>query len=425
MSLFFHADDPIVIPTLDGGTPTSVLEGFGIGEYVGNPLYTVIPEHVLASILLVLAPIVIWLTVKLVRTFAARGGRRATAVVDAFRSASIPRRIAAVALWYSALIHGVLVLTHEPSGYSVLYIAGAALLSFAGWWTVRSVRGKLSAAILIGSIATFWILGAPADQLGMATKLLELFALGLVSLAGTEGATRLRRLAPAGVVALVVLTGVSAWIGAFATVGADGGHHGGEYPDPGTLVPYIDRLEPTAEELHYAADLHADLVLAMDKYRDPAVAEQAGYNVGTVIGSDHHAQNKSLIGDGRILDPEYPESLIYAKTLSGPVLVGVMFEMDGFTDKGPTDGGPIMLWHAHENVCFGLTPPLLAGLESPFGMCPVGSFNIPRTGEMLHAWILPDVPFDEQWGHIDEDWLADYLLEHSQQLVAGAAAMQP
>jgi hypothetical protein len=205
------------------------------------------------------------------------------------------------------------------------------------------------------------------------------------------------------------VTGLAAWIGAFATVGADGGHHGGEYPAPGTLVPYIDRLEPTDEESDFAADLYTELVVAMDKYHDPAVAERAGYNVGTIRGTDHHAQNPALIGDGRILDPEYPESLIYAEAPDGPVLVGVMFEMDGISDKGPTDGGPIMLWHAHENVCFSVTPPALAGLESPFGGCPYGSINIPQTGQMLHAWILPGVPPEDHWGHVDEDWLAAYL----------------
>lgn len=418
VSLLFHADDPIVVPNPDGGARTNVLDGFEIGEYVGSPLYTVIDEHVLAAILLVLAPIVVWLAIRAVRLLAGRGGRRATAIYDAFEGASIPRRLAGVALWYSAVIHVVLVLTHEPSFYSILYVLGGVTLAFAGWWTVRGVRGGLATAVVVGSIVTFWVLGAPADQVGMVTKLLELFALGLVALTGSEESGRVRRLAPTGVVTLVVLTGIAAWIGAFATVGADGGHHGGEYPEPGTLVPYIDRLEPTAEEAHYAQDLHADLVRAMQKYRDPADAELAGYNVGVVIGTDHHAQNPDLIGDGRILDPEYPESLIYAETANGPVLVGVMFEMDGFSDRGPTDGGPIMLWHAHENVCFGLTPPLLAGLESPFGMCPVGSINLPRTGEMLHAWILPGVPAEEQWGHVDEEWLADYLREHSQHLAA-------
>jgi hypothetical protein len=60
------------------------------------------------------------------------------------------------------------------------------------------------------------------------------------------------------------------------------------------------------------------------------------------------------------------------------------------------------------SVCFPLG---LAGLESPFGVCPIGSVNIPKTGEMLHMWTLPGVPIEDHWGHIDEDWLDAYLAD--------------
>jgi hypothetical protein len=416
--MYFHVDDPIVRAP-QPGAKVNTLDGFEIGEYVGNPLFTVVDEHVVAAALLVLAPLVIWIAVRFIRMLAGRGVGFAAKCVDAFASASLVRRIATISLWYSAGIHALLIVTHEPGIYSVLYGVGAVLLSLAGWWAVRGRRSRWVVAFTVGSIMTYWLLGAPADQLGLATKLLELFALGLLAFPSGEPTGRMRRLAPAGLAVLIAFTGVAAWIGAFATVGADGGHHGGEYPDPATLVPYIDRLEPNADEEHYAADLYAELLVEMEKYRDPAVAELAGYNVGTVTGTDHHAQNPSLIGDGRILDPAYPESLIYAETTEGPVLVGVMFEMDGFQDRGPTDGGPLMLWHAHENVCFGVLPPALAGLESPFGMCPMGSVNIPRTGEMLHAWIMPGVPVEDQWGHVDEEWYEDYLATYAHRLVDG------
>jgi hypothetical protein len=87
----------------------------------------------------------------------------------------------------------------------------------------------------------------------------------------------------------------------------------------------------------------------------------------------------------------------------------VLFEMDGLTDPGPRVGGPITVWHSHENVCFSLTPPALAGLVSPYGVCPLGSVNIPSTGEMPHAWVMPDVPYEDHWGHVEEEWLDAYL----------------
>ncbi len=407
MSVLLHTDTPIVVPA-DPAAPESVLEGFSVGDRVGNPLYTVVDEHFLAAILLVMAPLVIWLTGRAIRALASREMPWAVMLVNAYDAATLPRRVAAWSIALSALLHGSLVLGHELSWYTALYAVGAGALGVAAVWTIRAMRGRLVAAAVVGSIVTFWVLGAPADQLGIATKLLELFALALLIVPKAEDG-RLRRLRPASLVILVVFTGLAAWVGAFGTAGADGGHHGGEYPEPGTVVPYIERLEASDEELHYSEDLYWATVAAIDKFGDTAVAEAAGYPVGTVRGRDHHVQNAGLIGDGRILDPEFPETLIYAEAVGGPILIGVMFEMDGFRDSGPMDAGPIIVWHGHDNVCFGFLPLGLAGLESPFGGCPIGSVNIPMTGEMLHAWTLPGVPIEDHWGHIDEEWLDQYL----------------
>ncbi|MGI9529543.1 MAG: hypothetical protein ACR2NG_07525, partial [Acidimicrobiia bacterium] len=128
-----------------------------------------------------------------------------------------------------------------------------------------------------------------------------------------------------------------------------------------------------------------------------------------VYGLDHHANNPAYLNDGRVLDPERPESLIYAESAAGPILVGVMFETDGIGAVGPTTGGPLMLWHSHEKVCLSLLPPGLAGLESPFGSCPIGSINLPITGEMLHGWMIPGVADEDKWGHLEDGWLENYV----------------
>ncbi|MDJ0791905.1 MAG: hypothetical protein QNJ71_08415 [Acidimicrobiia bacterium] len=405
MSILAHADDPIVRP-VEPGQRANLLEGFEVGDQVGNPLYGVVDEHVLAVIVLIAAPLLVWIGGWVVRMLAQAGSSHAQRVLDRHRGADLRLRIASWAIAISALIHAILVFTHEPTLYTVLYAGGAVALAWASW-AVLGTRRRTAAAVVVASVVTFWFLGAPADQLGVATKLLELFALVLLAYPAEQGDSR--RFRVAGTVSLVVLTGVAAWIGAFATVGADGGHHGGEYPEPGTLVPYIDRLEPTADEAHFATDLYWETYAAIDRYRDVAVAEAAGYEVGVVRGTDHHAQNPSFIGDGRILDPEYPESLIYAESPGGPVLIGVMFETDGIGQAGPTDGGPIMLWHSHENICISVIPFGLAGLESPFGSCPVGALNLPITGEMLHAWMIPGIPDEDKWGHVDDGFVESYL----------------
>ena len=397
--MVFHEDEPIVVPEGEN----TLLEGFQLGDQVGNPLYTIIDEHVLAAMLLIAIPLLIAGVIMLIRR-AARTQPWAKRIVASYELLSLPRRFAMWMVAASALIHLTLVLTHEPSAYTSAYLLGAAALAAASRWLLVGRRTGLVVLIVVGSVVAFWFLGAPADQVSMATKLLELFAVALLAIPGPG-----RRFAPTGVVALVVVTGVAAWIGAFATAGEDGGHHGGEYPEPGTMVPYIDRLEATAQE-HEAADaLYAELLVAVEPYRDPDVARAAGYQVGEIRGTDYHAQNPDLVGDGRIFDPEYPESLVYAQSINGPVLVGVMFEMDGFSDPGPRIGGPITVWHGHENICISLTPPAVAGLLSPYGVCPIGSVNLPETGDMLHAWVTPGVPYEDRWGHVDEEWINEYL----------------
>ena len=400
MMWLVRRDDPIRPPDDGAG---SVLDGFELGDQVGNPLYTVIDEHALAAVTLIVLPLLLWAAVRFVRRSAQRKRVWAMRGIDDYDALTLPRRVAVWMVASSATIHLILAVTHEPSPYRAAYLGGAVLLGFAARWLLSGRRTRWAVMVIVGSIVGFWFLGAPADQLSMATKLLELFALALV--AASAG----RRLAPTGVVTLVVLTGVAAWIGAFATAGADGGHHGGEFPEPGTVVPYIDRLEATEEEQAAADAVYASLLASVERYRDPEVARAAGYQVGEIRGPDHHAHNPDLIGDGHILDPEYPESLIYARSIDGPVLVGVMFAMDGLSDPGPRIGGPITVWHSHENLCFSITPVALAGLLSPYGVCPLGSVNIRVTGEMLHVWVAPGVPYEDRWGHVDEEWMNEYL----------------
>ncbi len=407
-SLWFHADEPIVVPSSDGSGGATVLEGFNIGDNVGNPLYTVVNEHLAAVVMLLLLPLLTWMAIRFVRVLANRGMPRAVGIRVKVADAPLNRRVAALAVAWSAVLHAVLVFSHDVSFYTALYAAGAAALGWAAW-SIVSARRRSAVSIVVVSIAAYWFLGAPPDQLGLFVKLMELLALALLAIPTADAQRRLRRMAPAGVVCLVVLTSFAAWIGAFATVGADGGHHGGEFPSPATLVPYVERLEPTPAEAAFADEVYWATVAAVGKYQDPSAAQAAGYDVGTIRGLDHHAQNPDLVGDGRILDPEYLESLIYAETPHGPILVGVMFETDGIWDTGPTDGGPIIMWHRHENVCFSLLPPAIAGIESPFGICPLGSLNIPYTGEMVHAWTLPGMPEEDHWGHLDDEWLEAYI----------------
>ena len=404
MGVLAHEDE-VVVPVSEEGTRQNLLEGFEIGDQVGNPLYSVVDEHSAVIALLLLMPVIGLLTVRWLRSRAGQGGSRSARLLEDYERLPLARRWAVWALATSALIHLLLVFTHEFSEYSALYLAGALGLALAARWTLRGTDSKKAAMIVVASVVGFWFFGAPPDEVGVVTKLIELFALALLVV--PEG-DRSRRLAPIGVVILVVLNGVAIWVGAFAAEGEDGGHHGGEYPGPGTVVPYIERLEPTASEQAAADELYQQVKAALVKFEDPHVAEAHGYDVFPIVGQDHHADNPAYLADGRIFDPERPETLVYADSPRGPVLLGAMFQMPG-TEPGPRVGGPLTVWHSHENVCLSLTPPALVGLLSPYGVCPLGAINIPGTNEMIHAWTLPGV--EDEWGHIEDDWL-DHQLNH-------------
>ena len=92
--------------------------------------------------------------------------------------------------------------------------------------------------------------------------------------------------------------------------------------------------------------------------------------------------------DGRVLDPERPEFLMYYETEAGERLAGFMFYQESHYAHGPQFGGPLTVWHYHilrAPMCWhgGLPvdPP------TPQGICELGTAEI-RTPEMLHVWFV-------------------------------------
>jgi hypothetical protein len=264
--------------------------------------------------------------------------------------------------------------------------------------------------LLVGSLVAYWVSvlgGEPPDQVGLATKLVEIAALAIVLRPVRRAAWR-STAASAATVTFVVATSAVAWGGAFAVAGGPAGHHHGDgYPAPASRMPAVGHAEPTSAETEGTRRLQAATAVAIAPYADPRVAVAAGYEVGEIVGLDHHAGNPAYEHDGRILDPERPESIIYAAGPHGPVLMGAMFTMEGLGQPGPRIGGPLTVWHAHEHVCLSFVPPGLAGILSPLGGCPVGSLDFPITGEMIHVWTVPGAP--QPFGDLDEAWRAAYV----------------
>jgi len=97
-----------------------------------------------------------------------------------------------------------------------------------------------------------------------------------------------------------------------------------------------------------------------------------------------HYFNTAYTRDGRILDPERPESLVYLGMPDGTAkLVGVLYRMPSPDQPGPRVGGPLTVWHAHDNLC--TANGRVAGKLSN-GRCTSGTLT--PTPEMLHVWVV-------------------------------------
>lgn len=361
---------------------------------VGSPLYRVLPHHVPGLVAGLLLPGALWLVLR------RRAARRLRA----------DELFAAWLLLVSAGVHAGLVVGEEEPVLELLFALDAVALVVLTRRLLRGRSWRLPAGLLLsGSIVAYAVAvlaDEPPDQVGLATKLVELAALAVVLT--PRRPTRLRRFAASSAtVSLVVVMGLAAWVGAFAAAERGGGGHHGAVPMPGFIAPAAEERKPTRSERFAARRFYRKAARALRKYRDTAVAARAGYQVNGIVGSDFHAANAKYASDGRIFDPARPESLVYAKAGGKPVLLGAVYEMPEIDRPGPAIGGPLTPWHAHENVCFSLVPPALSGLVSPFGGCPVGSIAIPVTPEMIHVWVVPGAP--SRFGELDDAWRASYL----------------
>ena len=124
---------------------------------------------------------------------------------------------------------------------------------------------------------------------------------------------------------------------------------------------------------------------AVAKYRDLSVAKAAGYvpitnpNYPVV-----HYLNPAYMNMKDVMNPTTVDSLVYATTPYGPVLVAAMYLMPG-PGNGPMPYGCLVQWHAHTNLCTSATTHQIDG----FTPCPPGTYHYGSTPMMTHVWQVP------------------------------------
>ncbi len=150
--------------------------------------------------------------------------------------------------------------------------------------------------------------------------------------------------------------------------------------DPPTLASGTAEQRAAADHLweetqkataryHSLANARADGYFAFNPFTDPLV----------------HYVNPAYMQDGRILDPEHVESLVYENTLRGPVLVAAMYSLEDPNAAPPDVGGQLTPWHRHDDLCFTQGGEVVGAAPA----CPQGSATY-YTPWMLHVWLVPN-----------------------------------
>ncbi len=125
---------------------------------------------------------------------------------------------------------------------------------------------------------------------------------------------------------------------------------------------------------------------AVARYQNLDAAKADGYFA--ITSTDYpvvHYLNPKYMNNNDMLDPEHVDSLVYATTPNGPVLVAAMYLMPRASEAGPMPYGCLVQWHAHTNLCTSTTTHQIAGLAP----CPAGTVADGPTPVMSHVWQVP------------------------------------
>jgi hypothetical protein len=146
---------------------------------------------------------------------------------------------------------------------------------------------------------------------------------------------------------------------------------------------------PTKSQQTAAVNLVDTSWKESSKYQSLAAAKAAGYRPVTPSGQSvvHYinpAYYRATALGGPVLNTADPQSLVYANTPQGAVLVAAMY-ITTPKDGTPQPGGCLTQWHVHTNLCVSRGKGVVGETDPT---CPAGSVNR-VTPAMLHVWFVP------------------------------------
>ena len=143
--------------------------------------------------------------------------------------------------------------------------------------------------------------------------------------------------------------------------------------------------QPTSQQVLGATQYIQATSAAVAKYKNLSAALADGYVPITDTNYPVvHYLNIRYMNRQDLMNPNTVDSLVYATTPYGPVLVAAMYLMPGGGD-GPMPYGCLVQWHAHTNLCTSNTSGQIDGLQP----CDPGSHADPTTPFMTHVWQVP------------------------------------
>jgi hypothetical protein len=239
---------------------------------------------------------------------------------------------------------------------------------------------------------------------GLAAGLALVAVLGVGAQLLGVGIRRMSRspLFTGGTAVLVAALSVPGMLAAGTHSHAEGHSHGGAAhvdttaaavppkPYDPTLPLDLGGVEGVSLQQQAAAEnLLAVTIVRLPQFSDPVADEGMGFtSIGDGFLGYEHYLNIANMNDDKILDPDYPESLVFDTSVTPKKLVAAMFMMnDGDTlDDVPDLGGKLTQWHVHDNLCF--SGARVQGLTDADGNCPDGLTKGAAT-PMIHVWTEP------------------------------------
>jgi hypothetical protein len=163
------------------------------------------------------------------------------------------------------------------------------------------------------------------------------------------------------------------------TVSSDEQHKGHKMQTPNCTT------QPTSQQVLGATQYIQATSAAVSKYKNLSAAIADGYvPITTTRYPVVHYLNFRYMNQKDMMNPNTVDSLVYATTPYGPVLVAAMYLMPNY-GNGPMPYGCLVQWHAHTNLCTSNITRQIDGLQP----CDPGSHADPTTPFMTHVWQVP------------------------------------